>query len=214
MIILADIPPVNNIEEVLKHIGAIMGYLAAIIVPTAALLGWVFKKITDLQTDKLIEANTNSVQRLISKQLTKAVDGLDLDEYYTLDLKFPDGNFLNVPMIPNVSLSFLENVSMTVISHSKHATRLSLVCNGFGNLPEHCHELTSEEIRIEEGYMTCIKTGHRYVAGDVWVVPPGEFHGAMMHDCVAIITHRPPLPKASQRPMNILAMDNIFKGNL
>ena len=214
MLILSNIDFINNIEEVLKHIGAIMGYLAAIVVPTAGLLAWIFKKITDVQTNKLIEANTNSVQKLISKQLIKAIDGLDLDEYYTLDLKFPDGNFLHVPMIPNVSLSFLENVSMTVISHSKYATRLSLVCNGFGNLPEHCHELTSEEIRIEEGYMTCVKTGRRYGPGETWVLPPGEFHGAMMHDCVAIITHRPPLPKASQRPVNILAMDNIFKGNL
>lgn len=205
---------VGDIEYILKHSGIILGYAAAITTPIVGVCSWIFKHITDKQTDKLIEANSNSVQKLISKQLIKAIDGLDPDDYYTLDLKFPDGNFLHVPMIPNVPLSFLENVSMTVISHTKYATRLSLVCNGFGNLPEHCHELTSEEIRIEEGYMTCLKSGRRYSQGEVWKLPPGEFHGAMMHDCVAIITHRPPLMKASQRPVNILAMENIFKGSL
>ena len=211
MTIFSVLPPIENVEQILKHAGAIIGYIAAIVVPTATILGWVVKRITDTQTNKLIEANTNSVQKLIAKQLTKATQDLNPEDYYTLDLKFPDGNFLHVPMIPNVALCFLENVSMTVISHTKNSTKLSLVCNGFGNFPEHCHESTSEEVRIEEGYMTCLRTGKRYTSGDIWILEPGEFHGAMMHDCVAIITHRPPLMKASQRPVNVLAMNNIFK---
>lgn len=202
---------IDEVEYLLKHSGLILGYLSAIVTIIVGACSWIFKAITDKQTDKLINSNTAAVQKLISKQLLRATDGLNPEDYYTLDLKFKDGNFLHVPMVPNMALSFLENVKMTVISHSKDCTRLSLICEGFGSLPEHCHELTTEEIRIEEGFMTCVKTGKRYGPGDVWTLPPGEFHGAMMQDCVAIISHRPPLMRASQRPINIDAMSKIFK---
>lgn len=197
----------NNIGE----IGHFLAGLSAILTASFAFLTWIFQKITNTQTSKLIDANTHAVQQILAKQLLKDIDELDPEKYYTLDFKFPTGEFLHIPLVTNKSLTILENIKMTVLSHNEESTLITLTCTGFGTIPEHCHEYTCEEIKILKGTMTCLKTGKRYVAGDVWSIQAKEFHGAYLHNCVAILIHKPPLPTAYERPVNLIAMNKIFK---
>ncbi len=195
----------------IKDVGEFLGGTAAITTVLFAIFTWVFSRISKSNSDKLMESNNQVYQKIITKQMLREIENLDPDNYYTMDFKFPSGEFLHVPMIPNKSLTVLENIKMTVLSHDEESTILTLTCKGFGNIPEHCHEYTCEEVKIIRGTITCIKTGKTYIRGDVWYIPPREFHGAHLHNCVAIITHKPPLLTASERPVNMNDIDVVYK---
>lgn len=195
----------------LSNLGALLGGIAALLTIMFAIGVKVAKCISDRSTRAIISATTASVQAFIAGQLMRSIEGRDTASYYTLDMRFPDGQFLHVPMIPGMPLMVLENISISVISHSAESTILSLVCVGYGHISEHCHAIATESIRIERGLMTDQQSGRQYRAGDEWRIEAGEFHAAYFHDCVAIITLRPSLPTAAQEPVNLTAMKSIFR---
>lgn len=197
----------------IKDVGEFLGGLAAIITILFAVFTWIFTLISKANSEKLLESNNQVYQKIITKQMMREIEDLDPEKFYTMDFKFPSGEFLHVPMIPNKPLTVLENIKMTVLAHDQESTILTLTCKGFGNIPEHCHEYTCEEVKIIRGTMTCLKTGKTYVRGDVWYIPPKEFHGAHLHNCVAIVTHKPPLLTASERPVNMQAINIVFSDN-
>jgi len=195
----------------IKDVGEFLGGLAALLTVSFGVLTWIFSAISKAHSNQLLESNNQIYQKIITKQMLREIEDLDPDKFYTMDFKFPSGEFLHVPMIPNTPLTVLENIKMTVLAHDEEATILTLTCKGFGNIPEHCHEFTCEEVKIIRGTMTCIKTGKTYVRGDTWYIPPQEFHGAHLHNCVAIVTHKPPLMTASKRPVNMDAISAVYK---
>jgi quercetin dioxygenase-like cupin family protein len=194
-----------------KDVGEFLGGLAAIITVLFAVFTWLFTRISKINTANLLESNNQVYQKIITKQMLREIEDLDPDKFYTMDFKFPSGEFLHVPMIPNKPLTVLENIKMTVLAHDEEATILTMTCKGFGHIPEHCHEFTCEEVKVIRGTITCIKTGKTYGRGDVWYIPPQEFHGAHLHNCVAIVTHKPPLKTAAERPVNMESISAVFK---
>lgn len=193
--------------------GAFLGGLAAFLTFLFAIATWIFSKVTNHHNSKLLAATRASYQELLTNKLIAEAESLNPDKYYTLDFRFPDGNFLYIPMIPNKTLTVLENIKMTYFIQDKESTIIIVKCKGYGHIPEHCHETSYEEIKIIEGTMTCIKTGKTYVKDDVWVIPPKEYHGAHLHNCIAIFTYNPHLPKASERPVNLDASQLVFADN-
>lgn len=203
-------PPVSALTDY----GPLLGGIASLITVLWGIAMWTFNRMAKLRTKQFIDATTAAVQAIIAARMRSMIEDRDPKTYYTMDLSFPDGNKLAVPMIPGVPVRVLENVDVTVIHHGPQETILSLVCDGFGHIGEHCHEMTSERIEIKRGTMTDVKSGRVYRAGDVWEIPAGESHGAVFQDVIALLYHKPPLPTAAERPVNLDAMEKIYKTTL
>jgi hypothetical protein len=193
-----------------SEVGAFLGGLAAFLTLLFAIATWIFSKVTNNNNRKLITATRAAYQELLNKQLIAETENLHPEKYYTLDFRFPDGNFMHIPMVPNKTLTVMENIKMTYFIQDKESTIIIVKCKGYGHIPEHCHETSFEEVKIVEGTMTCVKTGKTYVKDDVWIIPPKEYHGAHLYNCIAIFTYNPQLPKASERPINLQASDVVF----
>ena len=138
------------------------------------------------------------------------IDGLDEASYVTHTISFKGGHKLTFPILMGKSMPILENVYMMGLSRTSEETIISVTCLGFGVITEHWHEGTSEEIRVQSGVVTDIKSGRMYRAGEVWSVEADEVHAATFQDCVLIVVLRPTLPTAAERPVNLDAMESIF----
>jgi hypothetical protein len=187
---------------------------AALITVLWSITVFMFSKLSTRlskdRTKEIIDATTRSMQLWIKRQMQQLTDGRDPKLYFTLAIHFNNNMRLAIPMIPRIPILVSENVWMAVVSHTSHATILSLTCQGFGNLPVHMHPHTCETIEVKEGTMTCLLTGKVYRAGDFWKIEAGEAHGAHFWDFVGFVTHRPPLPTADVCPVSLDDMESIF----
>lgn len=190
--------------------GSFLGGLAAFLTLLFAITTWIFTKVINNNNSKLVASTRAAYQELLNKQLVTETENLNPEKYYTLDFKFRDGNFLHIPMVPNKTLTVMENIKMTYFLQENNSTIIIVKCKGYGHIPDHCHETSYEEVKIVEGTMTCVKTGKTYVKDDVWIIPPKEYHGAHLYNCIAIFTYNPQLPKATERPINLEASDIVF----
>ena len=193
-----------------SDIASLLGGAAALLTALWGIAIWVAAKICRKRTDEIISATTGAIQKFIVGQMQALIASRDPKSYYTLDLIFPGGDSLRVPMIPGVSVSALENISITVTSHSKRETIATLVCNGFGHIPPHAHAHHHETVSVVSGTMTCLDSGRIYREGDVWEIEPGNFHSATFADCVLILRYHPPLFTAAERPVDLSKMATIF----
>ena len=191
-----------------QHIGPLISGISAFLVFLASIGVFNSWKIGKLK--KQLEGTTASMQAMLAANIQEAISSLDPDSYFTLDLAFPSGDKLHIPVLVGRPLTVLENISIAVLSHSKRETVLSLVCKGHGHIDPHAHLHSTEDITIIRGTITCLETGRKYEAGDRWTIPAGEFHGANFQDVTAILVHHPPLPRASERPASLEAMSRIF----
>lgn len=165
-----------------------------------------------MKARRTLEATTANMQKLVRGVLEAEAAKRDPESYYTLDVHFEDGDLtLVVPMFPFHEVIVSENIRMAVIDHNKDKTTLVLRCHGFGSLPRHHHAHTCETIEVRSGFVMDIETQKRYGPGDTWVIPQGVVHSAIFQDCVCIITHKPPLPTAKQRPVNLNLMGTLFQ---
>jgi hypothetical protein len=200
---MTTIESLQHVSTLLIAIASLIGTLWGITVAVAA---WFSKR----QTKEIVDATTSSMQRWCQEQMLEAVSKLNPDSYYTLDLHFSNGLSISAPMVPDVPLFVSENIQIKVISHTADKTMLLLSCKGFGIFLPHFHADTCETIEIREGYLTSRETGTIYREGDQWIIPANEMHSAIMEDCVAVITHRPPLPTAKKRPVDLTNVALIF----
>lgn len=196
-------PDIQHITGFLAALAGLIGTLWGITVAVAA---WFSKR----QTKEIVDATTASMQRWCQEKMLDVVSNLNPESYYTLDLHFANGLSISAPMVPDVPLFVSENIQIKVISHTKDETMMLLSCKGFGTFLPHFHADTCETIEIREGHMTSRETGTIYRKGDTWAIPANEMHSAIMEDCVAVITHRPPLPTARQRPVDLDNVNLIF----
>ncbi len=161
----------------------------------------------------ITEATTAQIQGLLASQLIEAAAAAHPDSYLTLDVHFKNGLSIAVPMFPFREMMISENIRMAVIDHTSEVTTLTLRCKGYGHLPPHHHASTCEIIEVRSGYVTHLESGRRYGPGETWVIPQGEIHSAYFQNCLLIITHRPALPTASQRPVNLGSVAAYMAGN-
>ena len=194
----------------LADIGTLLGGIAALLTILVTITLLVAARFSRKRTDEIIAATTGAIQKFIASQMDGLISHRDPKSYYTLDLLFPGGESLRVPMIPGVSVMALENVGVTVTSHNIRETIATLVCKGFGHIPSHAHAHHHETVRVISGTMTCLETGTVYREGDVWEIAPGEFHSATFHDCVLVLRYHPPLFSAHDRPVDLSAMSKVF----
>lgn len=194
------------IEDLAKLLGA----LTAILTPLWGITMFIQSRIAKRQTGEIVAATTAAMQAFIARQLMQCIDGRDPNSFYTLEMAFPGGESMRVPMIPGLPLQVLENIKVTVTSHTKSETIATLVCEGFGNVGMHSHPTHHESIQVVSGTMTCMTTNKIYRQGDIWEVPPGEMHGAFFANCVLVIRYHPPLPTAANAPVNLDAMKVLF----
>lgn len=194
------------IEELAKLLGA----LAAILTPLWGITMFIQSRIAKRQTGAIVAATTAAMQAFIAKQLMKCIDGRDPATFYTLEMAFPGGESMRIPMIPGLPLQVLENIKVEVVSHNQKETIVTLVCEGLGNIGSHSHPSHHESIQVIAGTMTCMATGRVYREGETWEVPPGEMHGAFFANCVLVIRYHPPLPTAASSPVDLSAMPTLF----
>ena len=197
--------------EFITNLGPLGQFLVGL-AETATVVGafalWLWKWLRWLRRD-MMEATTSAMQRMIKDALLHSVSRLDPASYYTLDVHFAGGLTLAVPMIPFQELLVSENIRMAVIDHNATQTTLSLRCKGPGHLPPHHHETTCET-EVRSGYVTHLEACRRYGPGETWVIEQGEIHSAFFENCTCFVIHRPPLPTAAVRPVDLDAMEKAF----
>ena len=199
-------------ETILSSLGPLGQFLAGLAVFLTAAGTFIlslWKWLRGVRRD-MVEATTAAMQRMIKESLLHCVSRLDPASYYTLDVHFAGGLTMAVPMIPFQELLVSENIRMAVIDHNATQTTLSLRCKGPGHLPPHHHETTCETIEVRSGYVTHLETGRRYGPGETWVIEQGEIHSAFFENCTCLVIHRPPLPTAAVRPVDLDAMEKAF----
>lgn len=197
----------------ITEISQLLGAAAAMLATLWAIAIWIAAKICRNRTDEIISATTGAIQKFISGQMDALVSNRDPKSYYTLDLQFPSGESLRVPMIPGVPVMALENISICVTAHCKKETIATLVCRGFGHIPTHAHAHHHETVKVISGVVTDLDTGRIYREGETWEIEPGTFHAATFQNCVLILRYHPPLSTAHERPVDLAAMDKVFPIN-
>ena len=193
-----------------SDIGTLLAGAAAILAALWSIAIWIAARVCRKRTEEIIAATTGAIQKFIASQMDGLIANRDPKSYYTLDLLFPGGESLRVPMIPGVPVMALENIAVTVTSHSVRETIATLVCTGFGHIPPHAHAHHHETVTVIAGTMTDLATGTIYREGSVWEIAPGEFHSATFSDCVLILRYHPPLFLAHDRPVDLSAMSKVF----
>lgn len=184
--------------------------LTASLTPLVGAAYFAARRMLKKSIKEITESNTHATQMRVKEALMSIVEPLAPDSYFTLKLCFAGGFCISVPMIRNRAVTLGENICMGIITTNPKETILSLVCDGFGYLKDHYHPDACETIFVQAGSMTCTRTGHIYHAGDTWSIEPNESHGASFHDFVGIVTHRPPLKRACDQPVDLDSMSEIF----
>jgi hypothetical protein len=195
-----------NLHDTSVSLAAIVSIIATI----SSVSLWVSSRVCRKNKEEIIAATTGAIQKFIGGQLESLVANRDPKSYYTLELLFPGGESLRVPMIPGCPVTVLENISVGITSHTKQETIGTLVCKGFGHIPSHAHAHHHETVTVISGIVTDLITGRIYREGETWEIPPGEFHSATFHDCVLILRYHPPLLTAHERPVDLAAMGKVF----
>lgn len=188
-------------------IGTLLSGTTVAITGIIGVIRWYLKH----RKNKHLDIDPVIIQNYLSNEMLKTVEELDTHDFFTLDMAFPSGEVVNVPIIEDTSIMVFENISMTVLAHTKDYTMVLVKCRGYGTIPIHSHSNSLEEIQIFEGTMACLTTGTQYKKGDIWRIEPNQKHGASLHNCYAIITYKPPLLTANERPVNLHSMESIFK---
>jgi quercetin dioxygenase-like cupin family protein len=193
------------ITEILSHLGPAGQFMTGL----TAVAG-IWKVVKNASKRGAIEATSHYMQQMIADQLLRESERHSPYDYHTLDIEFPNGHRMAVPMFHGVKVLVSENIQMAVQDHSTDLTEMGLWCDGYGTFPTHRHSDNCETIYIERGTVTHLESGMIYRAGDVWRVEPGEWHSATFNNCYCRIIHRPPLLSAAVRPINLEAMEKVF----
>jgi hypothetical protein len=192
------------------EISQLIGAAAAMLATLWAIAIWIAARVCRKRADEIIAATTGAIQKFIASQMDGLIANRDPKSYYTLDLQFPGGESLQVPMISGVPVQALENISITVTSHCTRETIATLVCKGFGHIPSHAHKHHHESVTVISGVVTDLVSGRIYREGEKWEIEPGQFHAATFQNCVLILRYTPPLLTAHARPVDLAAMDKVF----
>lgn len=201
---------IEHIDPWVKFITAAISLVVTLSGAIGAFVLWLRKWGKRTRQEIVQAATTAGIQAAVKQHLEALAEKEDPNNYFTLDVHFDGGLCLAVPMFKGSGALVAENMVMRVARHGKDYTALDLQCHGFGHLPKHHHASTCETIEVKEGIVTHLETGRIYRAGETWVIPAGEVHSATFQDCWCIVTHRPALPTAHERPMNLDAMERVF----
>jgi quercetin dioxygenase-like cupin family protein len=163
--------------------------------------------ISRLKRDMLGGANEFLTRLKVS--MMAAVDKASADDVYTLDLTFRNGKRINIPVIVGRAVPIWPGVTLTGISSNKICSRYMVVTDFGAEIPEHIHE-GCETVRVVEGVMIDLLTGHQYRAGEVWELQPGEWHKVFFEaDGVFEVCIKPPLKLASVQPIDVEAIASL-----
>lgn len=196
---------IDSLELWLKFLIAVLTFLVTAGGAFVAFLKWL-----RAWRDTMVRATTGYMQQLIKRTLEREALKRDPSEFWTLGIEFEGGHKMAVPMFPGFRVMVAENIEMAVQDHGKDQTELGLWCEGFGTLKRHCHSDNCETVHVERGTVTHLETGRVYRKGETWTIEQGEWHSALFADCYCRVIHRPPLPSAAVRPVNLDAMKSVF----
>lgn len=203
-------PPILAAVNI-AELGTLLAGVAALLTAVGGAGVYVIKRALARATKSVetkIDANCKNVEWRIDELVAGHIEGLlvnrDPASYYTLDISFENGVEIIVPMIPLVEITVAKNLHLFVADHNSEETLIQIRSSGFTSLPPHRHVNSIERIEIRRGYVTHLESGHVYRTGEVWEIPMGELHSAVFSDhFLAFITHRPALPTAKRRPVNL-----------
>ena len=194
----------------LSGIGALLVGVSALLTAVGG-VGVMILKRSIAKTGRDVEVR---IDDLVANHLEGQLIDRELDSYYTLDISFENGVEIIVPMIPLAEITVAKNLHLFVSDHNGDETTIQLRSTGFASLPPHHHSNSIETIEVRRGTVTHLETGHIYRHGDMWEVAINEVHSAVFSDnFLAFIVHRPALPTAKQRPVNLEALKNHHHAN-
>jgi len=181
----------------LGELGAFFGGIAALI----TILWTIGLSIAKKWIHRGIATTMNE---MVQARLLKTAAAHDPASYYTLDVVFSNGDALAVPMFPFAEVMIADHLWISVIDHDTDETTLQIRSTGYTMISPHRHDHTTEVIEVKRGWVTHLETGHIYRSGETWNIAQGEVHSATFSDNFkAYCRHRPPLPTAKERPVNL-----------
>lgn len=161
----------------------------------------------------LVGATRTDLLRAIAHNMERQFEGLDKATYVTLDYRM-DGDIacLRIPIAYNRVTECLQGMRLQLVDNSHEETVYSISTLGHHapiRLHWHYHE-EMELVQVIRGAVVDVSTGRRYTAGEVWVIEPGIRHIADFDSAYVLCTVRPPLPFASQCPMNLDGIVGVY----
>lgn len=197
----------NNLEPWGQFLTGLAAFLAVVI----PVFRWLIVRPFHKARKDLQDATSETMHRIIKEKWSEAIESVDPESYWTLDVTFEGDHQMRIPMFPYKRLTVAENIKMAIVAHGRENTMASLICDGFGHLPPHFHPTTCETLEVKYGTVTHIETGHIYRAGDSWHIPAGEMHSATFQDAFVLITYKPPLKTAKESPPDFARLEDAFK---
>lgn len=172
---------------------------------------WIAR--SDLATKALVSATRADLLKAIASNMERQFADLDKATYVTLDYRMDgDVSCLRIPLCYNRVTECLQGMRLQLVEHSKTETVYSVSTLGYHapiRLHWHYHE-EMEMVQVIRGTVTDVKTGVRYEAGQTWMISPGERHIADFSDAYVLCTVRPPLPFATEHPMNLGGIVSVY----
>jgi quercetin dioxygenase-like cupin family protein len=181
----------------------------------AAIAGLVKFWITrsDRKLTQLVNTTRKELLTAMANNIERQFSNMDKSTYLTLDYRMDgDSQCLRIPLAYTRVTECLLGMRLQLVDHSEKETTYSVSTLGFGapiRLHWHYHE-EMEIIQVIRGTVVDVQTGRRYGPGASWVVEPEARHIADFDNAYALCTVRPPLPWASQHPINLSGVAEFY----
>lgn len=191
---------------------ALITSITAAVVAISGIVKWLITR-SERKMTALVSTTREDLLRAIAHNVERQFEGMDKSTYVTLDYRM-DGDVacLYIPIAYNRVTECLQGMRLQLVDNSPDETVYSISTLGHHapiRLHWHYHE-EMELVQIIRGTVVDVSTGRRYTAGEVWVIEPGIRHIADFDAAYVLCTVRPPLPFASQRPMNLEGITGVY----
>jgi hypothetical protein len=193
------------VHQLIEHADQVGVGVASVITAVGAVLWPILKRLRRLQAkvDRLTDTSIQGILAATQKNIMAVAAVADQSKVFTLDIMFERGIYVSLPIIVGTTYSPWPGLEMTGIRSRRDATHYSLQTTQPVTLVRHSHE-EHECVEVIDGSMTDLDSGKVFRAGEVWEIAPGLDHRVYFEAAgLYLVTIRPPLPHASERPINV-----------
>lgn len=189
---------IEHADKIGIGIGAVASAVAAVLVPVLRKLRRIDKRI-----DALKDTSISGILKATASNIRALCEVADPQKLRTLDIGFEHGIYVSIPIIIGTTYSPYSGLEITGIRSNAECTDYSMQTTQPVTLVRHSHE-EREIVEVLDGSMTDLDSGRVYRKGEAWDIEPNLQHRVYFEaHGLYIATIRPPLPLASERPVNV-----------
>lgn len=186
--------------------------LSCIPIIVTAVIG-ALVRVWIMRMSRLVVKTRSDVLEAFASTVEKQFADLEKSAYVTLDYRM-DGDIqcLRIPLHFSRVTEPLQGMRLQLVEHSKKETVYSVSTIGHHapvRFHWHYHE-EMEVVQVVKGKVTDVHTGKIYGPGEIWVIDPGLRHIADFSEAFCLCTVKPPLPFASQHPIQLHGIGGVY----